>query len=324
MSLSELNNLISIGANFRISSNDSLTSLSGLNNLISIGGYLFVNNNDALTSLSGLNKLAVISGDGLTLSGNDGMVSLSGMDNLIILGGYLDISANGALTGLSGLENLTSIGDGLLVLDNTSLTSLSGLGNLTSIGFRLVVRGNAFLTSLNGMDNLTSIGEFLSIEDNASLTSLSGLDSIAPLTITSSSFLQITGNPLLSICDVPGVCAYLQNGGAATISNNATGCNDIPEIEVACQSTSVKETSNDQANILVYPNPTEGILNFESDDKNGLAYSIYSSNANLMKSGKVPAKGQVDVSTLPNGMYFVKIIIDNQVVVKKILMSAKN
>lgn len=79
----------------------------------------------------------------------------------------------------------------------------------------------------------------------------------------------------------------------------------------------MKETSNNQANILIYPNPTEGVLNIESDDKNGLTYSIYSSDANLMMSGKVPAKGQVDVSALPNGMYFIKIIIGNQVVIKK-------
>ncbi|MBK8080055.1 MAG: T9SS type A sorting domain-containing protein [Saprospiraceae bacterium] len=120
------------------------------------------------------------------------------------------------------------------------------------------------------------------------------------------------------------MCIYLQNGGAATISNNAPGCNDVPQIETACQSTSVKETSNNQANILIYPNPTEGVLNIESDNKNGLTYSIYSSDANLMMSGKVPAKGQVDVSALPNGMYFIKIIIGNQVVIKKILTATRN
>ncbi|MBK6364463.1 MAG: hypothetical protein IPF52_13580 [Saprospiraceae bacterium] len=59
-------------------------------------------------------------------------------------------------------------------------------------------------------------------------------------------------------------CIYLQNYGAATISNNAPGCNDVPQIETACQSTSVKETSNNCMNISIfYPNPTEGVLNIE-------------------------------------------------------------
>ena len=52
------------------------------------------------------------------------------------------------------------------------------------------------------------------------------------------------------------VCEYLQNGRSAIINNNASGCNDTLEIKLACQSTSVEEASNNQAKIMLYPNPT--------------------------------------------------------------------
>ena len=99
------------------------------------------------------------------------------------------------------------------------------------------VNSNASLISLSGLNILASIGDSLSVHDNASLTSLSGLDNIAPLTISPSSFLIISGNPLLSICDAPFVCAYLKGNGKYDIKNNAPGCNDRPEIEAACNIT---------------------------------------------------------------------------------------
>jgi len=205
--------------------------LTGLSALTSVGGYLQIQNNAVLTSLTGLSTLTSVGGY-LQIRNNAVLTSLTGLSALTSIGGTLAIQNNAALTNLTGLSALTSVGGYLQIEDNAVLTSLTGLSALTS-GGALSIQNNAALTNLTGLSPLTSIAGELIINNNDALASLSGLNNIAQAGITN---LFLQNSTILSVCNVPSICAYLAIVPArpATISANATGCATRPQVVAAC------------------------------------------------------------------------------------------
>ena len=257
-SLTGLENLDSIGGYLRIEHNYALTSLTGLENLASMEEHIIIRYNYALISLTDLENLDSIGGH-LRIEHNYALTSLTGLENLITIGGALEINYNPALTSLTGLENITSTGGGLSIRGNNALTSLTGLENITTIGGDLSISGNGSLTSIAVLKNITSIGKFLWIESNHALTSLTGLENLITIggdlhieyndTLTSLTGLEnidagsimnlsIRNNNFLSTCEAQSICNYLANpSGIVEVYNNATGCNNPPEIANACGTT---------------------------------------------------------------------------------------
>lgn len=127
--------------------------------------------------------------------------------------------------------------EGDVWVEGDSITNLNGLSVLTSIGGYLYIAYNHELNSLSGLDNVTSIGGYLRIEYNGALTSLTGMDNIEAATIAG---LSIQGNNSLSTCEVESVCNYLSApNDTIAIHNNATGCSNREEIELACEMTDI-------------------------------------------------------------------------------------
>src|SRR5690606_9891877 len=146
-----------------------------------------------------------------------------------------NIYDNSNLTNLDGLSKLTSVGGYLNIYNNLSLTNLDGLSNLTSVGGYLYISTNSSLTNLNGLSNLTSVGADLVISSNYSLTDISGLQNIDPTSILSTTYgLYIVNNPLLSVCNLPNFCTYLQGSGLRTISGNSGDCISEAAVTTAC------------------------------------------------------------------------------------------
>jgi hypothetical protein len=190
----------------------------------------------SITNLDGLSVLTTIGG-GLLIVDNPALASL-GLSGLTTIGGYLNFNTNPALTSLSGLSSLTSIGGNFNISDNAALASL-GLSALISINGNLAISNNPVLPSLSGLLGLTSIGGYLNISDNAVLTSLVDLENIDPTTISNTEptavDIEISNNLQLSICDALSICNALAMPGTITnISNNATGCLNQTEVELAC------------------------------------------------------------------------------------------
>src|SRR5690554_1533177 len=130
---------------------------------------------------------------------------------------------SGSITDLSPLSNLTSVGS-LTITWNTQLTSLSGLDNLTSVGEWLEIVDNDQLTSLSGLESLISSSEEatkIKIGQNDLLTDISALQNINPEIIGE---IDIFDNPVLSVCNLPNFCTYLQGPGDRNISGNAGDC----------------------------------------------------------------------------------------------------
>lgn len=267
--LTGLEDLTSIGGNLWISGNDALTSLSGLDNinsgsivnliisgnsslstcevqsvcnfLASPNGDIFINNNaPGCTSQAEVEEACgwvSCLPEGITFTNQTEIDNFqTNYPNCTEIDGDVTISGDD-IGNLNGLSVLTSIGGYFQIGKypysglNPSLTNLTRLDNVASIGGRLWVVGNELLTSLTGLGNVTSIGGNLSIYENAALTSLAGLDNLTYI----ETWLHIYDNPYLSSCEAQGLCDYLLNpNGHVSIHNNATGCNNPPEVANAC------------------------------------------------------------------------------------------
>ena len=96
---------------------------------------------------------------------------------------------------------------------------------------------------------------------------------------------------------------------------NAEGSMAAPAIVmVNLDFTGVEEASS--ANVSVYPNPANGVLNIVAN-ANNYEYQIINSLGQVVKSGNANGKTAVNVSEL-NGVYFLRIIANGDVIVRKI------
>ena len=77
--------------------------------------------------------------------------------------------------------------------------------------------------------------------------------------------------------------------------------------------------------VVVYPNPASGVINIQSavGSRQSAVIEIVDLYGNVLleevKRGRGEVVMTVDVSSLPDGVYFVRILIDSQIVVKKII-----
>lgn len=233
--------------------------------------------------------------------------------------GNVDIFSIGShVTNLNGLSGVTRIGGWLQIYDNPDLASLAGLEDLKSIGDHLVIDNNDLLTNLTGLDSLTSIGTFISITKNESLTSLSGLGKIQAGSI---SMIYIYYNFSLSSCDVEAICNYLAIPSAPDgIYSNAPGCNERQEIINSCNSGLDNEIIPDFF-LTLYPDPCSTSLTVRlpgNSNFRNTTFAIYNVNSQQVISQRLTEpQTVVDISTLPCGLYFVRVSNDGTVMTGK-------
>ncbi|SDG18110.1 Por secretion system C-terminal sorting domain-containing protein [Dyadobacter soli] len=248
--LDALNDIVKIEGNLNIWFNPLLNNLNGLSNITSIG-TLSIQGNESLdsTGLSGLGNVTSVGQ--LNVFDNSVLPNLSGLGNLASITGLLDIEDNPALTSL-GLSKLESIGD-LYVSENPALTDFDlsglksirenffvasnsalsrfGLNKLESIGISFRVSGNPSLTSLDSLTALTSVGK-IHVSGNSQLASITALNNID---LSAISALTITSNPALSLCNLPGMCAYLADpGNPRSVSGNTGSCSNATTLATTC------------------------------------------------------------------------------------------
>lgn len=159
----------------------------------------------------------------------------------------------------------------------------------------------------------------LTIDFNAALTSLTGLENIEAGKIKA---IQITRNNSLSECAVRSICDYLAAPGADVyIDGNATGCKTSVEVKNACADLSVGELKI-QFSLSFYPNPASNKIAIEYPNntmpQKNTRLTIFNLNGRqLMQRAVTEPQTVVDVSGLSSGIYFVKVISDNGVMVGK-------
>ncbi len=301
--LNGLSVLTSIGRDLIITDNLNLSSLSGLQNIHSVGRDLIVSNN-SLVTLSGLNGLNHIGGNGQV--------------------GNFIVENNPLLSNFTGLENLTHISGKSDISSNPLLVDLQGLNSLAYLDDDLMIDGNQSLESLSGIDGLTFVTGSVSISNNNSLSNIAGIANMVPQSVSS---LNISHNPLLSVCEVRSVCDYIANSyGIAEITDNAEGCDSLVQVQRACLFLDLKREKAENE-VQIFPNPSAGIFNFKITlkERTNINLSVFNSMGklveNLMNEQIQPGKHFKiwDASGLPSGVYFARIVAGNEVSMQKIL-----
>lgn len=69
--------------------------------------------------------------------------------------------------------------------------------------------------------------------------------------------------------------------------------------------TSIAEIEAPQF-FTVFPNPSEGLYTIRFNDNGNYLVEIYNSIGNLVKNTTITSSGQIDLSTQPNGLYYVR------------------
>ena len=274
-SLIGISNITGTGASIQIINNPQLENLEGLEGVTTLNDMLVVENNDALTSLSGLHN--IVSAHEVSIKDNKNLIDLTGLLSLESTEDF-SIEGNDALENLSGLNNY-AIGESISIDDNLSLTTLDGIGDFGAT--TLFIHNNPVLVDITGLENMGAIGELLEIINNDALTTLEGLQNLNTIgfgitlsgnqTLTDitalsglldpSMHISITNNPNLSVCDIDVVCSFISNlesSQTISITNNATGCDSVAEVEEECAPCSIGAivlSSQAEVNAFVVDSP---------------------------------------------------------------------
>ena len=234
------------------------------------------------------------------------------------IGGNVVISGSD-ITNLDSLIRVKSINGDLEIHTTEALESLSGLDSLGSINGNFKIYLNDELKDLAGIDNLHAIDGNLVLAYNPILNSLEGLNNIEPGSIGD---MTITDNDNLSYCEVESICEYLiSTEGNVKIQDNASGCNSQDEVQESCGINSIDEPHISNK-LLVFPNPssTQVTIELSETPQKNTTLTIYSMTAQQMLSSQITEhKTVVDITSLPKGIYFVKVADDRTQLVGKLV-----
>jgi len=308
-SLQGLTKMDILHGDITIFDNDSLTTLSGLHNLQILFGSIWINKNSSLLSFEGLRSLKEIYGD---FQVRESMFdSFENMDQLENIHGRFVVLENPNLQNFSGLLNLHATGE-LNFNENPILTSLSGLDGMRKLGI-IQILNNPSLTDISSLIHVSHSTGYVRIKGNTALHSLFGLDS---LTLTSMNFIEISQNDQLSQCAVASICNHLYNAGNYSIDFNAPGCNTREEIINDCLTPTIDPTAQNE--IIVYPNPTHGILHINGLTNTNINVAIRDLHGRFITSLNLTSN-VLNIGDLAEGMYILTFTKEDVVVNQKVI-----
>jgi hypothetical protein len=323
-----INNLVLASSYLSISECNYLQVISGFNNLYTIGALNIIGLN-ALKDISGFQNvdntgnstigenplLETISGFGnmgsfrtLSITGNSSLTTLTGFNGKFITdtkATLLNIANNANLKSITGFKNaqITSVN----INNNDLLTEISGFTNLISAE-EINMNSDMNLNTISGFNSLIS-AKYIGIRGNKSLTSISGL--FPNLDHQSIEILDLTSNENLSICAIPWLCNYINDGYAndmySKIGGNATDCT-VTNIIAACSLLNLNNPISTKT-ISFYPNPANNFITIENEDYNlNPTYIVINSTGQLVLIGKLASKtSSIDINKLTSGIYLLKI-----------------
>ncbi|MFD1605711.1 T9SS type A sorting domain-containing protein [Flavobacterium artemisiae] len=251
--ISPLKSLNYVGGDVEISGNH-IRDFSPLNTLTYIGGSLTLTNDSNYCSATGL-KLKVTNIPGnlsyyiecindtdasplasiKTVGGDFNIahqkITALGLNALESVGGIFSIQCP-SLNTLDDLTSLKSLGG--LSIQGSKITTLNAFNKITTLPKGLYLSSNEKINSLAGLNNIKTINNRLDIENNNTLTSINEL---ANTDFKGLTYLEISSNKSLSMCQELNVCNYLASGNESYIRGNAGGCADFDKLIETCNST---------------------------------------------------------------------------------------
>lgn len=327
-----LNNISSIGGEIRVRDNATLNNIQGLQNIEStkiVGLYIYNNPTLAVCNLPNFctylanpadthpRNISENAGDCVTeqavIEACEGPACPPGSQisfttqaqvnqflvdypNCTEILGNLFIGLNDAtsdITDLSPLRNITHV-DGWIAIYNTSLVTLNGLHNVATVKYDIDIRANANLTDISALEK-------------ASFNPFDGFG------------LTIGNNTALSVCHLDNFCAYLINDASThprAILNNFGDCANEQAVVEACL-VSIDEF--DTASFSMFPNPVTDVLNITYSKSISSVEVIDLMGRTVIYSPVQSTDVKINMSTLTAGMYLVRVNVDDQFKVVKVM-----
>ncbi len=136
--------------------------------------------------------------------------------------------------------------------------------------------------------------------------------------------MLLSGNCLFSQNTI--VFGYDDNGNR---TSRVLSASKSRKVEFPLTESQFKEELSEEhespVSLNIYPNPTAGILRIDIETGttyNVSEYHIYDLNGNKMLTGNIyPGSSELDVSSLKNGLYVLRIILGDMVYDWKIIKS---
>lgn len=272
-----------------------IKNLDGLAQITEIKGDVFLTNCDSIQNVNGLQNVTEIGG-AIRVQGLPSLESLNLNKLSKATGDYFYISDNRLVSSLQ-LNSLDSVYGIFQVWSMDTITDLNELDKLSYVGKDFAIFKNRNLKNLDGLENLINIADGLRLYENNVLDDVSGLSSLLKI----EGPLVINDNPSLSVCNTEAICSYIKNPSSfVVISNNANGCSSIPEVEVACLSST--DVFGQNSKLKVYPNPASDYLFLENQNHSDISIRITDITGQLAL--KMTYHNQpIYVGDLANGMY---------------------
>lgn len=116
------------------------------------------------------------------------------------------------------------------------------------------------------------------------------------------------------------------NGVYYVISTDINSCNSSPSNTINITNVGLEDYNN-YSSLVIYPNPTTGIFTVEIEDLkqsttieliNGIGQTIHQS---LIKECSSKCVHQIDLSNYSNGLYFIKIVYNNHIEYRKLVLN---
>ncbi len=248
---------------------------------------------------------------------------------------YTVVGTNTAGCSSSAIKSLTvSVNPSVSISGTSSLCAGSSVG-LTANG------ANTYSWNTNATTASISVSPTANITYTVVGTNSAGCSSSAITSLTVNALPAIgvtTSNTLICVgqsasLTTSGASTYSITGGSFAISPTVTTTYTVTGTSAAgcvgstafTQSVSTCTGINNlasisSANMMLYPNPTNGVLTIKSDLINGTIEFVNALGQTVVSENITRETQTINISSLTNGIYFVKLIENGKVVdVKKVV-----
>lgn len=217
--LSGFSNLNKVTSNFWIAGNKTLKQIKEFTKL-TFAGQLYFGSNDQLVEISGFQKLVAL--PDLTIENNNALTLINFNSNINLTDRFMTFKNNPNLQKIQSIGIKLWVSNTVTFENNPNLTNLTAFNNISLIG-ELIIKNNANLTNLNSFAKVANLNGSIQLINNSKLSDITGLSNVLPGSIKGSGLI-ITNNPILTLCNLPNFCTYLQGSGARSITGNLGNC----------------------------------------------------------------------------------------------------
>lgn len=336
--LAGLENVTFTGRFLQITNNNALTSVSSLysltevgNNAATNGRYLAIGSNPSLTAINGLTSLQSVGTD-FEISNNGILASLNAFSNLTDVGGIFAITGNPNLTAITDFDNLANVNSTITISNNNILSDCAAAGICAIVA----PPGNQAIITNNdpGCNNEQQV-EAACASAPVQLVFFRGKYEDGEVGLSWQTATEKDNDYFLLEHSADGslfeTLAQIKGNGTSSVPNNYSYRHTNPSSgdnyyrlkqvdfdgKFAYSNIVLVRVGQDEE-VNIYPNPTKGSV-FISGDSQDRVVKLTNFTGKVILEKNLSYSNLLDLSGLPEGVYFIEIQTGSKIVVKRVV-----